>query len=353
MLPSVARSAENGRCKSVLPTMKALVFTCAIAGFLVFVYLAGPEPRFEEFDNQPVSFDYPVDRLDAYISARESAIDNLRPANEARIVWRDSPEKAPCAIVYLHGFSASQAEGAPVHRNIAAQFGCNLYLPRLPGHGIDDDDAFRRIQPRDWVEEAKRAVAIGKLIGQRVIVMATSTGGTLGTYLAASDRDVSALILFSPNIDLYDRKSRMLNGPWGKVIARLFFFGQYRQWEASAEIKKFWTTRYHLDGLHALRQLTTKTMTPRVFRQIEQPVFVAYYYRDEDHQDEFVSVRKMHEFMRQIGTPEQYRRSHRAANANAHPIASALWNENWADVQDAATTFLQEVLAMKKVCADC
>lgn len=337
----------------MLSTMKPLIFTCAIAGFLVFVYLVGPEPKFEEFENRPISFDHPVGGLDAYLSARESAIDYLRHANEARIVWSDSQQKAPCAIVYLHGFSASQAEGAPVHRNIAHRFGCNLYLARLPGHGIDDEDAFRGIEPRDWVEEAKHAVAIGKLIGERVIVMATSTGGTLGTYLAASDRDISALILFSPNFDLYDQKTRLLDGPWGKMIARLFFFDQYRQWEASNEIKKYWTTRYHLDGLHALRHLITRTMTTEVFGQIEQPVFVAYYYRDEEHQDKFVSVKKMHEFLRQIGTPEQYRYSHQAANANTHPLASALWNENWRDVEDAVAAFLQEVLAMKKTCGNC
>ncbi len=45
--------------------------------------------------------------------------------------------KTEYSLVYLHGFSASQAEGDPVHRNIAKLFGCNLYLSRLAEHGID------------------------------------------------------------------------------------------------------------------------------------------------------------------------------------------------------------------------
>lgn len=94
-------------------------------------------------------------------------------------------------------------------------------------------------------------------------------------------------------------------------------------------------------------------MTFEVFSQIEQPVFVGYYYRDEDHQDEFVSVKMMHAFARQISTPERLQRSYQATNANAHPIASDLWNKGWKDVQDATTTFMEEVLDMKKLCGDC
>jgi pimeloyl-ACP methyl ester carboxylesterase len=333
--------------------MKFVFYIFVLLGLMVFIYLAGPEPRFDGFDNKPLSFKYPLSELNSYLSARESKFKKLKIANEAQIRWKNSSMKAPCAIVYLHGFSASHAEGAPVHRNVAEQFGCNLYLTRLPGHGIDSNDAFREIEPRDWVEEAKHAVAIGKLIGERVIVMATSTGATLATYLAAADKDISALILFSPNFDLYDQTSHLLNGPWGRVIARIFFNGEYREWEAPEEVQKYWTTRYHLDGLHSLRHLVMKTMTSEVFSQIEQPVFVGYYYRDEDHQDEFVSVKKMHDFIRQISTPKKLQRSYQATNANTHPIASDLWNKRWEDVQDATTSFMEEVLDMKNLCADC
>lgn len=45
--------------------------------------------------------------------------------------------KTKYAFVYLHGFSASEKEGHPVHRNIAKHFNANLYLARLQGHGLD------------------------------------------------------------------------------------------------------------------------------------------------------------------------------------------------------------------------
>ena len=58
----------------------------------------------------------------------EEAKHKVKPNNEAKIIWADSNhQQTDYAIVYLHGFSASQMEGDPVHRNIAKQFHCNLY----------------------------------------------------------------------------------------------------------------------------------------------------------------------------------------------------------------------------------
>src|SRR5690606_2388877 len=76
--------------------------------------------------------------LVAYIHQQES-LHKLKPDNEARIIWADDSTKSrtPYALVYLHGFSASQEEGDPVHTRFAKTFGCNLYLPRLAEHGID------------------------------------------------------------------------------------------------------------------------------------------------------------------------------------------------------------------------
>ncbi len=328
--------------------MKVVLYVFVPLGLLLGVYWLGPKPGFESFDNNPVAFDHPLAELDQYLLARESAFTDLKPDNETRIVWRDGVKKAPCAIVYLHGFSASHAEGAPLHRNIAETFGCNLYLARLPAHGIDSDEAFRGIEPGSWVDEAKHAVALGKLLGERLIVMATSTGATLATYLAAADSDISALLLYSPNFELYDRSSHFVNGPWGKTIARLYFRDEYREWQASEEIKKYWSTRQHLDGLHALRHLVSATMNDEIFRRIQVPVFMAYYYRDEDNQDRYVSVPRMREFMQTISTPADQRRSYRTSNAGTHVIASSLWNENSLDLQRASVEFIEQVLALPR-----
>ena len=101
-------------------------------------YLIGPSPATPSYPKDMPQVPAAPAALEAYIKTNESA-HKLKPDNEARIVWYNDSlrNKTAYSIVYLHGFSASQAEGDPVHRNIAKSFGCNLYLSRLAEHGID------------------------------------------------------------------------------------------------------------------------------------------------------------------------------------------------------------------------
>ena len=120
----------------------------------------------------------------------------------------------------MHGFSASQEEGNPVHRNIAKQFGCNLYLSRLAEHGIDTTDALINLTADKLWGSSKQAYAIGKQLGNKVILMGTSTGATEALQLAATYSDVAGIILLSPNIAINDPNAWLLNNRWGLQIAR-------------------------------------------------------------------------------------------------------------------------------------
>jgi hypothetical protein len=64
----------------------------------------------------------------------------LKQDNGAKIVWaNDSLKQATdYCIIYLHDFPASGRRN-PVHRNIAAEFGCNCLCP-LAEHGIDTSE---------------------------------------------------------------------------------------------------------------------------------------------------------------------------------------------------------------------
>src|SRR6476469_5621668 len=109
----------------------------AIIIILVVVYLLGPHPEKPVYSQALQTVPADAVALENYISNNESQ-HKIKPNNEARIIWVDSAKtKTEYAIVYLHGFSASQEEGRPVHTNIAKEFGCNLYLSRLAEHGID------------------------------------------------------------------------------------------------------------------------------------------------------------------------------------------------------------------------
>jgi pimeloyl-ACP methyl ester carboxylesterase len=164
--------------------------------FLSIVYFLGPRPeRVNLYPDLPV---VPTDLalLEKDVIESENLIADLKPDNEARIIWADSlKRKTPYSIVYIHGFGASWAEGDPVHKNIAKKYGANLYLSRLHDAGLSNPNAFDDLTPQNFVDGAKRALAIGKQLGDSVIVIGTSAGGLLSVYLAAHNPEIKALVL--------------------------------------------------------------------------------------------------------------------------------------------------------------
>ena len=169
--------------------MKFLKWLGIILLVLIAVYFVGPKPSHPKFIKDLPTVPADAASLEKYISDNE-AKQKLTPDNEARILWFNDSLKqvTEYSIVYLHGFSASQEEGDPVHESFAKKFGCNLYLARLADHGIDTTDQLINFTPDRWWQSSKEALAIGKALGDKVIIMSTSTGGTMALILAVPRR---------------------------------------------------------------------------------------------------------------------------------------------------------------------
>jgi len=282
--------------------MKILKILGVILVALVLGYLLGPKPDFEVVDNQPSSQSYKIDELDQAIASEEAVVQYLKDDNEARILWADSThQKTPYSIVYLHGFSASQGEGYPIHVNISDSLKANLYLPRLPEHGIASKNAMKNLTPGDLINEAKKAVAIGKAIGEKVILMGCSTGGTLALYLAAADKELAGIILLSPNIEVAVPGVELLTGPWGKRLG-LSLLGEHREVDSSINYEPYWSKTYHLNGVIAMQGLLDMTMRPEIFSEVTQPTYCGYFYKNEEIQDHVVSVSAIKKLENQLGT---------------------------------------------------
>lgn len=317
---------------------------------LIFgLYFLGPKPDRPHFNESLVRVPEAAEALEQYIRNREQE-HKLKPDNEARIIWNDSARsKTEYAIVYLHGFSASRKEGDPVHRKFAETFGCNLFLSRLSDHGVDTTEALLAFSADRVWESAKEALAVGQELGDKVIIMGTSTGATLGLMLAAKFPDkVYALINLSPNIAINNPASFLLNDPWGLYIARMVKGGKYNETEPTEEKAKYWNGKYRLESVVELQQLLESSMTEETFRSVNQPTLTLYYYKDEDEQDPEVKVSSMLEMHAQLGTPESLKVAKAIPYAGAHVLGSSITSKDVASVYQEIEKFAIQKLAMAK-----
>lgn len=315
---------------------------------LIIVYLMGPRPATPVYDNSLPNVPEAAD-LDNYIKQHESQ-HLLRRDNEARIVWANDTLKnvTDYAILYLHGFSASQGEGDPVHKHIAKKYGCNLYLSRLAEHGIDTTEKLVNLTADKYWESAKEAYAITSKLGKKVIIMGTSTGASLALMLAADYPDVNSLILLSPNIEIFDGTARIVNNPWGLQIARLVTGSDYIYSEDTRPVyKQYWSYGYRIEAVTQLEELLETAMKPEVYEKVKQPVLMLYYYRDKIHQDSVVKVEAMQKMYDQLGTPADKKRKVAIPNAGNHVIGSYIKSSDVASVEREIEKFMEEVLRLK------
>jgi pimeloyl-ACP methyl ester carboxylesterase len=283
--------------------------------------------------------------LAAYVDQAERQAGPLRPDAQARIVWADPahPQRTRCAIVYIHGFGASQGEGAPVHRELARDYGCNLYLARLPGHGLVAPEAMAGLTAQALLDGAARALAIGHALGDKVVVIGTSMGGTLAVQLAArAPQQVDALVLWSPLVRERNEALRPLLWPWGSVYLR-YVVNHGSALLKGQPVSSAWAIYTHLDGYKALVDLTRGSMNPALYARIRAPVFLGYYYKDEAHQDGTVSVAAMRPMLASFGTPAALRIERAFPEAGGHVIASPLRSASSEAVRQATGDFLNRI----------
>ncbi|NNC35547.1 MAG: alpha/beta hydrolase, partial [Croceitalea sp.] len=260
--------------KVVFKIIKAFLLLVVL---LLVVYFLGPQVEKPNLDETLPIVTTNLIQLEQEIAMHEAKIPNVKPDNQARIIWFDSiPQKTPFSIVYLHGWSASQEEGDPIHTETAKRYGCNLYLPRLAGHGLNEAEPMLNLTADEVIDSAKEAIAIGKQLGNKVLLMATSTGGTLALHLAGGDPDIAALVLYSPNVEIFDPNAKLLAKPWGLQMAKMVKQSDYHEFEGSELKKQYWTTKYRLEALTHLQAMVDYTMVPETFEEVTQPTFLGY-----------------------------------------------------------------------------
>ncbi len=313
------------------------------------VYLTGPRLKRTELNLELPTIDVGIDEIEDYVAQREVALP-VKPGNESIVVWADSVARpTEYVLLYLHGFTASRYEGYPVTHDFIETFGVNAYLPRLAGHGLEVDEPLLDMTPANLYESAKEALVIAHKLGKKVVVMGTSTGCTLALMLAADfPAMVDGLILYSPNIRIRNSASLLLSGPWGLQLSRIVHGGLYAVSDDSIDSEdcKYWYCRYRVEAQVYLQQLLDMRMQRKEFGRVRQPLFLGYYYKDDEHQDGTVEVKAALQMFEEVGTPENRKVKKAFPKAGAHVIACELTSGAVAEVRTATFEFARNVLGM-------
>ena len=328
--------------------MKVIRGLAIIFLILGAIYLVGPRVENPDLNNSKPNIPSQLDVLQDWIQTKEAALGNIKPDNESKIFFYDSiPQKTPYSVLYLHGYTASGKEGDPAHRIIAQALKANLYVPRLFGHGLVEEEPMLNFNNEEYWESGKEALEIAKQLGDKVIVLGTSHGGAL-TLALAEDSKIAALALFSPNIEVFDPKAKLLSKPWGLQIARLVRGGDYHYMHTDKEEKKkYWTTKSRIEALTQMQKFLDIKMRKSTFQKVNIPVFLGYYYKNDSIQDKVVSVPAMLKMFDQLGTPDYLKQKIAFPNIGDHVMTSSLSTEGYEEVANEVIRFFNQILPAK------
>lgn len=262
---------------------RVIVIAAAMLVVLGAAFMVGPRNPFGP--DAPSAREAPpqhIEALDDWLGSSEARFPDIRPGTAKGIVWHHpNHQRTPWSVVYLHGFSASRLETAPLADQVAAALGANLFCTRLTGHGRTGA-AMGEASVQDWLADTVEAIRIGHTLGERVLVIGVSTGATLASWLALTPEGakVAAYAFASPNFGPKDKLAEVINGPWGQRIA-LAMQGQTRSWTPEDPREAIgWTPQYPTRALFPMMALV-KHVRASDLSAFRTPVLMLYSERDQ------------------------------------------------------------------------
>lgn len=228
----------------------------------VALWQLGP---YEEVDLDP-SFDPGKfdNGVQTYFEAIESKVDDIVPGTEKRVIWAEgfTGKRTAISVLYVHGFSATSEEIRPVPDRIAAALGANLVYTRLQGHGVPGA-ALAQASASIWMVEMAEGLAAARALGDRVVVISTSTGGTLVAAAAVNPQmtdKVAAMIFVSPNFGLNNRAAFLMTWPGAKYWLPVVLGGEYRSSSDNPARARYWSNPYSYAALVPMGALIKKVV---------------------------------------------------------------------------------------------
>jgi len=239
----------------------------------------------------------PLAALTAHLADSEARQPDIWPGAEKTVIWAGSKQRStPLALVYLHGFSACRQETAPLCEQVAEALGANLFYTRLQGHGCPAVSLLD-CHPEHWYADALEALAVGRRLGERVVLVGCSTGATLATWLAMRPEAeaLQSLVLLSPNYGLRHPLAELLTTPLGTPLLRLVVGREYRFEPVNADHARYWSNRYPAIALQRMMSMV-KAVRSSPLALIRTPTLCLY-----NPHDRLVNARRIEPTVARFG----------------------------------------------------
>ena len=286
----------------------------------------------------------PLSELDEWLARREGAVPGLKPGVQAGILWANRLKtQTPLSVVYLPGYTATRGEISPAPERVAQGLGANVFFSRPAGQGAGSE-GHRHVTVDDWIEDGLEALEIGRKLGQRVVVIATSTGGTLATWLTLGPpaERVAVMILVSPNLSPKNIASEVLLWPGKEFWLSLFVGSQVILKPQNDLQSRFWDLTHHSHSLIPMMRLV-KMARNCDFRRWPTPALVVFD-PDDTVVNERVTVKLFSQAPRSLVTLHPWTAS---PGDDHHVLAGDALSPGGTDTFVAlATDYLKKVLSL-------
>ncbi|MGB7963036.1 MAG: alpha/beta fold hydrolase [Propionicimonas sp.] len=169
--------------------------------------------------------------------------------------------RTPIAVVIFHGYTNTPDEFRVLAKAYRDQ-GYNVWVPRWPHHGLADKmtSDFSLITSEELRVFADRSIDIAAGLGDEVMTMGISGGGTLAMWSGLERREVTRTVMISPLLSP-GGFPRWAVPPLARVL-RVSPVDFYRWWapeKAEANVAGMIYPRYSLKGIAALLELRVWT----------------------------------------------------------------------------------------------
>jgi pimeloyl-ACP methyl ester carboxylesterase len=203
------------------------IFYIVIIVLIIIVTVLGIRPfRLKsDFNPQPASsYEEAVARIEE-IQAGEADLADLNQICASKFLTHG--KKVGNAIVFLHGFTSCPDQFSQLGQEYYEK-GYNVYIPRMPRHGIKDrlGNPLKGLTAEELAEFATQSVDIAHGLGERLIVVGLSGGGSITTWLSQERSEVDLAVPIAPFLGI-GFIPRILNRPLTNLMLLLPDFFQW------------------------------------------------------------------------------------------------------------------------------